>query len=78
MLDSDRRSRALARGLDALGERARRVVELRFGLDGGDERTYDEIGRELGISAWRARHIASRAVLELGRDTELRSLREIA
>ena len=77
-LDGDRRAVALARGLHALGERARRVVELRFGLDGGDERTYEEIGSELGISAWRARQIAMRAVHDLGKDAELRSLREIA
>jgi RNA polymerase primary sigma factor len=53
---------ALGAAVSELSERARRVIELRYGLDGGGERSFDVIGQELGVSAQRAREIESRAV----------------
>jgi RNA polymerase primary sigma factor len=43
--------------LAALPERARRVIELRFGLHGGHPRTLDEVGRTLGVTRERIRQI---------------------
>jgi RNA polymerase sigma factor (sigma-70 family) len=43
--------------LDALDERERTVVRLRFGLQGEETRTLQEIGDELGISRERVRQI---------------------
>jgi len=43
--------------LAALPERERRVIELRFGLHGGQPRTLDEVGRTLGVTRERIRQI---------------------
>ncbi len=40
----------LAEGLKKLSERERKIVDLRFGLDGGDEKTQKEVADLLGIS----------------------------
>jgi len=43
--------------LAALPERERRVIELRFGLHGGQPRTLAEVGRTLGVTRERIRQI---------------------
>jgi RNA polymerase primary sigma factor len=43
--------------LCALPERERRVIELRFGLHGGQPRTLDEVGRTFGVTRERIRQI---------------------
>jgi RNA polymerase primary sigma factor len=43
--------------LSALPERERRVIVLRFGLDGGLPRTLDQVGRALGFTRERIRQI---------------------
>ncbi len=60
--------------LSALGEREREVVILVFGLDGGDERSYAEVGRSLGISRERVRQILSVALSKLSCEELLQSL----
>lgn len=55
----------LADALAQLPPRLRRVIELRFGLDDDRERTFDEIGRELGVSRSRAQQIEARALAAL-------------
>lgn len=42
--------RMIRRAVAALDERERRIIELRFGLDGGDEMTQKEVADLLGIS----------------------------
>jgi RNA polymerase primary sigma factor len=43
--------------LSALPERERRVIVLRFGQDGGQPRTLDQVGRALGLTRERIRQI---------------------
>jgi RNA polymerase primary sigma factor len=43
--------------LSALPERERRVIELRFGLDGRQPRTLEEVGRAFGLTRERIRQI---------------------
>jgi RNA polymerase primary sigma factor len=45
------------RALKSLPERERRVIELRFGLHGGQPRTLDEVGRSFGVTRERIRQI---------------------
>ena len=45
--------------------RMRRVLALRFGLDGEQTQTLEEIGAELGITRERVRQLESRALREL-------------
>ena len=42
--------RLLEEGLGRLSQRERKIIQMRFGLDGGDERTQKEVADALGIS----------------------------
>ncbi|MYU25162.1 RNA polymerase sigma factor [Streptomyces sp. SID8352] len=59
----------LRRHLDAvlstLGERERKVVQLRYGLDDGRPRTLEEIGRLFGVTRERVRQIESKTLGKL-------------
>ena len=68
----------LARALDNLSYRERRIVELRYGLFGEQLRTLDEIGRMFGITRERARQIEEHAVRKLGSLAEAQGLRNVA
>ncbi|HEX2170868.1 MAG TPA: sigma-70 family RNA polymerase sigma factor [Dehalococcoidia bacterium] len=51
--------------LDNLTDRERRVVELRFGLTDGRNRTLEEVGVELGVTRERVRQIEGQALSKL-------------
>jgi RNA polymerase primary sigma factor len=67
--------RARARGLlDGLGERERRVLDMRFGLDGSDEHTLEEIGATMSLTRERIRQIEHGALRKLRALCEAQSL----
>src|SRR5436190_9507606 len=72
------REETLRRALEELPERERTVVELRYGIDGGEPIPLREIGRQLGITPERVRQIESKALGRLGRMRELDALRQAA
>jgi RNA polymerase primary sigma factor len=59
------RTSELGRALDGLNPRMRRVLALRFGLDGESPRTLEEVGSGLGITRERVRQLEARALREL-------------
>ena len=59
------RSMELAHALSHLNPRMRRVLALRFGLDGETPQTLEEVGAGLGITRERVRQLESRALREL-------------
>ena len=59
------RSRELASALRRLSPRMRRVLTLRFGLDGETPQTLEQVGIGLGITRERVRQLESRALREL-------------
>jgi RNA polymerase primary sigma factor len=65
--------------LNSLDERLRLVLQLRFGLAGKPPRSLVEVGRELGVTAERARQLEARALDKL-RDLapDLRDYLEVA
>jgi RNA polymerase primary sigma factor len=65
------RSQALKEALEALTERERQVVILRYGLADAEPKTLEEIGRRLGLTRERVRQI------ELDSLKRLASLREM-
>jgi RNA polymerase primary sigma factor len=69
---------ALERALETLGAQQRRVIELRFGLAGGEPIPLQAVGDELGITRERVRQIERAALEQLSRNRELADLREAA
>src|SRR6266487_654983 len=59
------RSRELAGALRRLNPRMRRVLALRFGLDGETPQTLEQVGIGLGITRERVRQLEARALREL-------------
>jgi len=55
----------LGRALQSLDARLRSVLELRFGLEGTEPKTLEEIGESLGVTRERARQLEKRALLAL-------------
>ena len=60
------RRQELRNSLQQLAERERRVLELRFGLD-GEPQPLEAIGRELGLSRERVRQIEAEAMAQLAK-----------
>jgi len=58
-----------------LDEKEREVIRMRFGLDGEDPRTLQEIGDSLGVSRERIRQIESRAKEKLRRSQRAQGMR---
>jgi len=59
------RREELAKALDSLEERERKVIDLRYGLDGSQPRTLSDVGTILGITRERVRQIETRALSKL-------------
>jgi RNA polymerase primary sigma factor len=72
------RSQALQRALATLPTRERRVLELRYGLNGEHPQTLDEVGRTFNLTRERIRQIEVRTVDKLSRLATAGKLREIA
>jgi len=51
--------------LDALDPRERKIISYRFGLDGGRERTLEEVGKKFGVTRERIRQLQNIALLKL-------------
>jgi RNA polymerase primary sigma factor len=65
------------RTLDALPERERKVIEMRFGLDGDQPRTLEEVGRAFGVTRERIRQIENNTLKKLESLPEAQGLKEI-
>ncbi len=61
--------------LDELDEREALVLKLRFGIDGDEPMTLQEIGDRLGLTRERIRQIEQRAMRKLASSQKLRQLR---
>jgi RNA polymerase primary sigma factor len=62
--------------LDGLTARERRVIQLRYGLEDGYNRTLAELGDELGVSRERVRQIEAEALTKLRASKETRRLKD--
>lgn len=60
--------------LDSLTARERRVIQLRFGLEDGQARTLEEVGREFNVTRERVRQIEAKALRKLDHPSRKRSL----
>ncbi len=69
------RTAALADCLDSLNDRQRTVLELRYGLDGGQPRTLDEIGLVFSVTRERIRQIERQSLAKLAALAQAQQLR---
>jgi RNA polymerase nonessential primary-like sigma factor len=67
LVEMDDMRQVLDRWLGVLSEKQRRVIELRFGLDGSERATLEAVGEELGVTRERVRQIQVEAMRRLRR-----------
>ncbi len=60
--------------LESLNEREKKIIQLRYGLDGNHPMTLEETGRIMGITRERVRQIQEKAIIHL---RTLRPIREL-
>ena len=58
-------SEQIMSALDDLNDREKQVVRMRFGLDGGQPQTLEEVGKEFGVTRERIRQIESKTLAKL-------------
>src|SRR5690349_12932457 len=76
--DTAFRAEALAKCLGSLNYRERRVLELRYGLNGEQPRTLDEVGRAFQVTRERIRQIENQGLKKLRALAESNKLRDVA
>ncbi|HEY3183986.1 MAG TPA: sigma-70 family RNA polymerase sigma factor [Gaiellaceae bacterium] len=76
--DTTMRREALSRALSMLAERERRVLEMRYGLNGEQPRTLDEVGRTFNVTRERIRQIENQSLKKLRALAESQKLRDVA
>jgi RNA polymerase primary sigma factor len=76
--ETNMRKEALKHILGTLSLRERRVLELRYGLDGEQPRTLDEVGRTFNVTRERIRQIENQSLKKLRALAEANSLKDVA
>jgi RNA polymerase primary sigma factor len=76
--EEELRKAALKRVLGSLSPRERRVLELRYGLDGEHPRTLDEVGRTFNVTRERIRQIENQSLKKLRALAEAQMLKDVA
>jgi RNA polymerase primary sigma factor len=76
--ESAMRKDTLQKILSTLSHRERRVLELRYGLDGEHPRTLDEVGRTFNVTRERIRQIENQSLKKLRALADSLSLRDVA
>ncbi len=61
-----------------LSSRERRVLELRYGLDGQAPATLNEVGKLFSVTRERIRQIEKRSLNKLSASSEMANLRSVA
>ena len=65
---------SLERELESLSPRERAILEARFGMEGGEPPTLEEIGQQMGLSRERVRQLEHRALARLRERNAIRRL----
>jgi RNA polymerase primary sigma factor len=76
--ETSMRRETLERILNKLSTRERRVLELRYGLDGQHPRTLDEVGKTFNVTRERIRQIENQSLKKLRALADAQILREVA
>jgi RNA polymerase primary sigma factor len=70
------RKENVRKALEALPQREREVIEMRFGLKGSEARTLEEVGRAFGVTRERIRQIENNTLKKLEMLPEAQRLRD--
>ncbi len=70
-------ARRVRSALAHLQPREQKILRLRFGLDGGEPRTLEEVGKTLGVTRERTRQLQARAIRRLARLLEGQRFRRL-
>ncbi len=72
---ADSRARdAVREALESLPRREKIVLEMRFGLDGREQSTLEQVGSRLGVTRERIRQLEQSALARISKDTSLRQI----
>jgi RNA polymerase primary sigma factor len=66
----------IRQALGVLSDREREVLEMRFGLQDGQDHTLEEVGKHFGVTRERIRQIEAKALRKLRHPTRSRQLRD--
>ena len=69
-------TQAVGAVLNELSPREQEIVRLRFGLDGGQAKTLEEVGKEFGVTRERIRQIEAKTLAKLRHPQRSQRLRE--
>ena len=69
-------SNAVGEVLNELSDREQEIVRLRFGLDGGQAKTLEEVGKAFGVTRERIRQIEAKTLAKLRHPQRSQRLRE--
>jgi RNA polymerase primary sigma factor len=72
-VEKEELSKRLTEALDSLDPRERKILQMRFGLERGEERTLSEVAEMMGVSRERIRQIEQAALAKLRRLPGLKS-----
>ena len=67
---------AVEQALDDLSDREKEIVRLRYGLDDGQARTLEEVGRKFGVTRERVRQIEAKTLAKLRHPQRSQKLKE--
>jgi RNA polymerase primary sigma factor len=76
--ETNLRKETLTRILGTLSPRERRVLEMRYGLDGQQPRTLDEVGRTFNVTRERIRQIENQSLKKLRALADANALKDVA
>ena len=66
----------LRKTLDGLPERERKIIELRYGLNGNDPMTLEQVGQNFGVTRERIRQMEIRTLRRLQKFRMARALQD--
>ena len=78
LIDEQAALRHMSELLRELNPREIKVLQQRFGLDGGDQQTLDQVSRRFGVTRERVRQIQNRALRKLREKMNARNTVEVA
>lgn len=61
--------------MDVLTDRDRYIIEGRFGLNGENKKTLEELGNDLGVTRERIRQIESKGLRKLGHPSRVKKIK---